>query len=220
MSTMVAIPEGIELKLETMPKTEVTPEELLAMPNGGHYELIDGELRERNVSALSNLIAWEISGILRGHCREHDLGWLFAADHGYRCFPWKPRLVRRADVAFIRKERYPWEQLSADGYTTIPPDLAVEVVSPNDLASEIEEKVEEYLRAGVRLVWVIHPETRVVQVIRGDGTGNRLRAQDELSGEDVVPGFRCRVADVFPIPSHTEAEAPEVPVSAPETPRS
>src|SRR5208283_58881 len=80
------------------------------------------------------------------------------------------------------------------GYVTIPPDIAIEVTSPNDVIYELEEKVEEYLRAGVRLIWLIHPEVRVIQVIRGDGSGYRLRAGDELSGEDVVPGFRCPVA--------------------------
>jgi hypothetical protein len=62
----------------------------------------------------------------------------------------------------------------------------------------LEEKVEEFLQAGVRLIWVIYPEVRVIQVIRRDGSGHRLRPGDELSGEDVVPGFRCPVASVFP----------------------
>ena len=117
MSTIVETEPGIRQN------GAITPEELLAMPDGGHYELIDGELRERNVSALSNLIAGETCRVLGNHCREHDLGWIFAAEHGYRCLPWKPRQVRRADVSFIRKERYPWDKLSEDGYTTIAPDL-------------------------------------------------------------------------------------------------
>ena len=197
----------------------MTPEELLAMPDGGHYELIDGELRERNVSVLSNLVARPRSAESSVTTADpHDLGWLFAAELGYRCFPWKPRQVRRADVSFIRRERYSLEEIARDGFTTIPPDLAVEVVSPNDLASkDVEEKVEEYLRAGVKLVWVVYPETRTVYVIRGDGTGYRLRSQDELSGEDVIPGFRCRVADLFPGPPVAEAAAPaeaEVPPEA------
>jgi Uma2 family endonuclease len=88
---------------------------------------------------------------------------------------------------------------------TIPPDIAIEVTSPNDVIYELEEKVEEYLRAGVRLIWLIHPEVRVIQVIRGDGSGYRLRAGDELSGEDVVPGFRCPVASLFPAAWPTDA---------------
>ena len=194
MSTMVAT------EPEVKPKAEVTPDELLAMPDGGHYELIDGELKERLVGALSNLIALEIGGILRNHCRQHDQGWLFAAELGYRCFPWKPGKVRRADVTYIRRARYSWQQLTQDGFITIPPDLAVEVVSPNDLVNELEEKVEEYLRAGVQLLWVVHPDIQAVQVYRADGTTGRFRAYDELSGEDVIPGFRCKVDDFFPKP--------------------
>jgi Uma2 family endonuclease len=207
MSTMVATQPELSLRPAAPPRSEITPEELLKMPDGGHYELVEGELKERNVSALSNLIALEISGILRNYCREHGLGWLFAADHGYRCFPWKPRQIRRADVGFIRKERYPWDQLSEDGYTTIPPDLAVEVVSPNDGASELAEKIQEYLRAGVRLVWVIYPETRSAMVIRADKSASWLEVGDELSGEDVIPGFRCPVGGLFP----KEADGPAQP---------
>jgi Uma2 family endonuclease len=193
MSTMVATEAAVS------PKTEVTPEELLAMPDGGHYELIDGELKERRVSVLSNLIAAEVNRIVGNHCQTHRLGWIFAADLGFRCFPWKPSKVRRADVSFISRDRYhPWEQLSEDGFATIPPDLAVEVVSPNDLVGELDEKIDEYLRAGVRLVWVVRPAARAVQVFRGDRSESWLWATDELSGEDVLPGFRCKVDDLFP----------------------
>ena len=72
------------------------------------------------------------------------------------------------------------------------------MTSPNDEVYDLEEKVEEYLRAGVRLIWVIHPEVQVIEVIRADGSGLRIRPGGELSGEDVVPGFRCPVASVFP----------------------
>ena len=211
MSTMVATQPAVTSK------TEVTPEELLAMPDGGHYELIDGELKERRVSALSNLVAAEANRVLGNHCQAHRLGWIFAAEHGYRCFPWKPGKVRRADVSFIRRDRYSLEQLSEDGFTTIPPDLAVEVVSPNDLVGELDEKIDEYLRAGVRLVWVIRPAARAVQVFRGDRSESWLWATDELSGEDVLPGFRCKVDDLFPKQPQTVVHRPanSDPVSSP-----
>ena len=79
----------------------------------------------------------------------------------------------------------------------VAPDLAVEVASPNDLGRELRVKVEEYLRAGVRLVWLVDPETRSIEVVRADGGVARLYEQDELSGEDVLPDFRCRVAELF-----------------------
>jgi Uma2 family endonuclease len=204
MSTMVAT------QLHAAPKTEVTPEELLAMPDGGHYELIDGELKERNVSVLSNLVAAEINRIVGNHCRAHHSGWVFAAELGYRCFPWKPSKVRRADLSFIRRDRYSWQQLTHDGFMTIAPDLAVEVVFPNDLVGELDEKVEEYLRAGVQLVWVVRPAARAVQVFRGDRSASWLWAADELSGEDVLPGFHCKVGDLFPNPSEAEVQSPMI----------
>jgi Uma2 family endonuclease len=202
MSTIVATQSA------ATPKAEVTPEELLVMPDGGHYELIDGELKERRVSVLSNLIAAEVNRIVGNHCQTHRLGWIFAADLGFRCFPWKPGKVRRADVSFISRDRYPWEQLSEDGFATIPPDLAVEVVSPNDLVGELDEKIDEYLRAGVRLVWVVRPAARAVQVFRGDRSESWLWATDELSGEDVLPGFRCKVDDLFPKASPDAVSSP------------
>jgi Uma2 family endonuclease len=192
----------------------VTPEDLLAMEDEGHYELVDGQLEERSVSFLSNRVAMRLGRRLDVYCEDHDLGWVVEAECGYRCFSWKPKLVRRADLSFIVRERLPSRDHWSDGFVTIPPDLAVEVVSPNDVVAKLEKKVEEYIRAGVRLIWVIHPETQVVQVVRGDGTGYRLRAQDDLTGEDVIPGFRCRVSDLFP--EGVEAEpAPSEP--APET---
>jgi Uma2 family endonuclease len=172
------------------------------MPDEGHYELVNGQLKERKVSFLSTVIAGELSGILRPYCREHNLGWLPSAEQGYRCFPWEPGLVRRADVSFVRAERVTPERW-AEGHVTIPPDLAVEVVSPNDEVDELDEKIKEFLRAGVKLVWVVHPVFRAVQIFRHDDTVSWLRSNDEISGEDVIPGFRCRVGDFFP----KEAEA-------------
>jgi len=108
-----------------------------------------------------------------------------------------PRTVRKTDVAFIRSGRFPNEQLP-EGYSRIPPDLAVEVVSPNDLWYEVTEKVQAYLKVGVRLVWVVDPPTRMVYIYRPDGSIALVREDGELSGEDVVPGFGCPVAAIFP----------------------
>jgi len=97
----------------------------------------------------------------------------------------------------VRRERFSPEHL-LEGFLRIHPDLAVEVLSPNDTAYEIDEKVEEYLAAGVPLVWVVNPEKRIVEIHRKDGTVSKLRSTDEISGEDVLPGFRCPVAAFFP----------------------
>jgi Uma2 family endonuclease len=83
----------------------------------------------------------------------------------------------------------------------IVPDLAVEVISPNDLASEIDEKVAEYLAAGVRLVWVVHPRLKSVRIHRPAsaklGPVSVVGGSDKINGEDVLEGFECEVAEFF-----------------------
>jgi Uma2 family endonuclease len=213
MSTTVeTVPEIME-ETALAPKRGVTPEELLAMPDAAGYELLDGELTKRNVSVLSGMIASELNRVLGNHCRERTLGWALAADLGYRCFPWSPRTVRKADVSFIRAERLTHDVLS-QGHCLIAPDLAVEVVSPNDLVYELDEKVEDYLQAGVNLIWVIHPAVRAVQVFRKDRTVSWLWEHEEPLGEDVVPGFRCLVGSLFPFPGPDVTERAEQAVSS------
>jgi Uma2 family endonuclease len=125
------------------------------------------------------------------------IGWLFT-EAAYQCFPDAPTKVRRPDVSFIRFGRLPDEELP-DGHCPIAPDLAVEVTSPRDTHYQVAEKIEEYLSAGVALVWIVNPNTRTVLVYRKDrDTVSFLHEDDELSGEDVLPDFRCPVRDMFP----------------------
>jgi len=203
MSTITAPEVPIADVADSHLEAEITPEELLTIPDGKHYELIDGELKERNVSGLSSHVAANLNADLNLHCRKNKLGRTFGADCGYQCFPWKPKNIRRPDVSFIRADRITLEDL-AEGYIKIAPDLAVEVISPNDTVAELEEKLEEYLRAGVRLIWIVYPETRTVHIRRADGSMSRLRETDELSGEDVVPEFRCPLGSLFPAVPITE----------------
>jgi Uma2 family endonuclease len=186
--------------MSTVLEKTYTPEDLLAMPDRKSYELVDGQLVERNVSVLSSWVGGQVYHVVDSFVREHQLGWAWGADLGYVCFPDTPGKVRKPDVSFVRKERLP-EGLTSEGYLYIPPDLAVEVMSPNDLAYEVDHKVGEYLDAGVPLIWVINPEARTVYIHRRDVSGSVLREQDELSGEDVLPGFCCRVSTLFP-PKH------------------
>jgi Uma2 family endonuclease len=183
--------------MSTLAETKTyTPDDLLAMPDGDRYELVDGNLVELNVSALSSQGAAKLLRMIGNYCEANTPAWIFGADCGYRCFPGHPGKVRKPDVSLIHSNRLPAEQL-AEGFLTLPPDLAIEVVSPDDLAYEVEEKVREYQEAGVRLVWVVYPPTRTVHISRTDGSHTVARSSDELDGEDVVSGFRCRVDDLF-----------------------
>ncbi|HEV8062174.1 MAG TPA: Uma2 family endonuclease, partial [Gemmataceae bacterium] len=111
--------------------------------------------------------------------------------------PDAPNKIRRPDATFVCRDRFSPE-CYREGFLTLRPDLVVEVISPNDNVTEVDEKIEEHLGAGIPLVWEVNPEIRLVHVHRKDGTASRLHPTDELTGEDVLPGFRCRVADLFP----------------------
>ena len=107
-----------------------------------------------------------------------------------------PDTVRAPDIAFIHKHNFP-AALPEDSFWPGAPDLAVEVVSPNDTIREIEERVRAWLEAGTKMVWVVNPKRRTVSVHRSATDPTTLTEKDELTGGDVVPGFRCRVRDVF-----------------------
>jgi Uma2 family endonuclease len=100
------------------------------------------------------------------------------------------------DISFVAKGRLP-DDKSPEGYVKLAPDLAVEVASPKDTYEEVQIKVAEYKSAKVRLIWVVSPKTRTVLIRRLDGTCAEVGEAGELSGEDVIPGFTCKVADLF-----------------------
>lgn len=183
----------------TVSDKRFTPEDLLALPDGAFYELVDGRLVERKMSTWSSYVAGMIFQLLNSFCRDHRLGWIFPDGTSFQCFPAHPGRVRKPDVAFIRLQRLSLAQATTEGHCSVAPDLAVEVVSPNDTTYEIDEKVREFLDAGVPLVWVVNPEQRTVAIHRAGGPGAILRENDEIGGEDVIPGFRCRVGD-FTLP--------------------
>ena len=183
--------------MSTAASPTYTPEDLLLMPNGKDFELVDGDLVETHVSTLSSWVGGRAYRLLASYVEDRDMGVVWPADNGLQCFPDDPGKVRRPDTSFIVRERYSVNQLS-EGFLHVAPDLVVEVISPNDLVRDVEKKIAEYLGAGVRLLWVIDPDARIVHVYRGNGSAARLKQDDELSGEDVVPGFRCLVNDLFP----------------------
>jgi Uma2 family endonuclease len=106
-----------------------------------------------------------------------------------------PDTVRGPDVAFVRKERVP-DPIPAT-FLEFAPDLVGEVLSPNDRPGEVLAKIGDWLDGGARLVWVIDPERRVARVYRADGTEQILGENDQLAGEDVLPGFSCALASLL-----------------------
>jgi Uma2 family endonuclease len=164
------------------------------IPDG--YELSNGKFVEHKMGAKSSLVAGKIGVLLANHCSANALGDIWFSDTTYRCFPKAKRTVRKPDVSFIRRGRFPDDQIP-DGDIKIIPDLAVEVVSPNDLVYELEEKIADYLSVRIPLIWVINPNSRSVYVYRPDQPVIRLTDTDELTGEDVIPGFHCRIDSIL-----------------------
>lgn len=182
--------------MSTMTIRHIDPDELLRMPDGDRYELLDGQPVEKSMGAKADKIAGRLTGWLDQYCVEHNLGHAFGSATAYRCFSWQQDRIRIPDSSVVLAGRFPNEEVP-DGYILIPPDLAIEVLSPNDLAEEVEAKVNEYLTAGVRLVWVVSPMSRTVQVRRPDSTSATVSESKTLSGEDVLPGFSRKLADLF-----------------------
>jgi Uma2 family endonuclease len=177
-------------------KPKVTPEELLRLPKDRRYELVDGELVEKPMSAISGITGGELLGLLHHFVRKHNLGLVLLAETGYRCFADDPDKVRKPDISFIGRDKISAE-LWETGFIRTVPDLVVEVLSPSDVSYEVDRRVQDYLSAGVKLVWVVHPQSRSVHVYRPGGQGVILSERDELDGEQVLPGFRLPVREIF-----------------------
>lgn len=180
-------------------KTLLTADDLLKLPeNGKRYELVRGELVEMSpASTKHGRRAARLAARLLAHVEAHNLGDV-VVESGF-CLECRPDTVRSPDVAFIAVARLA-NGLPEEGFFPGAPDLAVEIVSPGDLDSEVQEKVLDYLRSSLypaRRVWVIRPKLRMVTVHYPDGTARTLQENDILDGEDVVPGFACRVGELF-----------------------
>jgi Uma2 family endonuclease len=182
--------------MATVTETGHTPEELLEIDDRPMPELVDGEFLEREMGQKSDSIAATCLILIGVFVREHGLGLVNGGQGSYQIFPDNPKKVRIPDVSFTRKERLP-EDGPAKGHGRIAPDLVVEVISPNDLMEDVTEKIDDYLAAGIPLIWVVDPSTRTVLVFHRDGSARRLKVGEFLEGEDVLPGFRLEVASIF-----------------------
>jgi len=175
-----------------------TPEDLLALPDRGKgYELVDGNLVELDVSALSSWVGGQLFFRVNAFGTERDLGLTWPAESGLLCFPKSPNTVRKPDMYFVRKGRLPldWQ---GQGFLRVVPDLIGEVISPGDLAYEVEERIAEFVEAAVQLLWIVDPQNRTARIHRADGTFNWLKEDGTLDGEDILPGFHLPLRDLFP----------------------
>jgi Uma2 family endonuclease len=175
----------------------VTAQQLADMPQDGkRYELIQGELHMMSPSGSEHgRIGVRLTWRIAQHVARQGLGVVFAAETGF-LLQTNPDTVRAPDLAFVTKARQTAAG-SVEGYWPGAPDLAVEVVSPSDSFSEVEEKALAWLAADTCVVWIVDPRQKHVTVYRGRDDIAVLDCDATLAAPNLLPGWQVRVADVF-----------------------
>jgi Uma2 family endonuclease len=165
----------------------------IALDPEKEYELVDGQPQEKEMGgAKHGGIGTRLSAELWLHVKGRRLGGVYGPDTSFRI----GANERLPDVSFIAAERIP-PSGEPEGAWPLAPDLAVEILSPNDLAEAVLDKISEYFAAGVRQVWLISPRHRTLTVYDSPRSSHILTHEDELLSEELLPGFRCRLAELF-----------------------
>ena len=183
---------------EAKTKTALTGDDLLNLAQGMgiRYELIEGEIVEMAaVGGKHGEIAQTIASEIYLYLKTNPIGKVLAAETGFYTRG-DDKTVRAPDAAFIRSESIPEEGIPT-GYLNIVPALVVEVVSPNDRATQVEQKIQEWLDFEVQIVWVIYPDARRVFVYCQDANPAILRESDTITGGDVLSDFALPVNLIF-----------------------
>ena len=179
-----------------MVATRITVDEFEATCGDERVELIDGVIVPMTpASNEPSRVTMSVGAILWNHARRHQLGTVLSAEAGFVLFPDR-ETVLAPDVAFVRAGRGPQGEARWH-FARLAPDLAVEVLSPSDRASDMQAKVAMYQEAGVPLVWVVDPRAETVTVLALGQVPLLLTATDMLDGGDVLPEFRVEVAELF-----------------------
>lgn len=181
----------------------MTANELLALGDAGQgYELVEGVLvKMSSTGGGHGDLAQDLGWALRGWVKPRGLGRVVAAETGFVISqPGQPDTVLAPDTAFVRAERLPSRDTPEwDGFWRLAPDLVAEVASPSQTSHEIAAKARVWLTAGARLVWVIWPARRQVDVWQpgSDQPVATLNISDALDGIDVLPGFTYALVELF-----------------------
>ena len=173
----------------------ITAEELINLPRGRYrYELVKGELLTMSPSGEEHgAVTMNLSILLGQYVREHQLGTLYSAETGFKLES-DPDTVLAPAIAFIHRDRV---GIRSTGYRTGAPDLAVEVLSPGDRKTKVEEKTSQWLTLGARAVWLIDPHDRTVDVRMANGERKLFKENDELTGDEIVSGFSIPLSEIF-----------------------
>ena len=175
----------------------LTADDLLKLKHPGkRVELVKGELRTMPPAGFDHgAIGINLTTPLGSYVHEHGLGIVVAAGTGFNLAR-NPDTVRAPDLGFVAQDRIP-STGRPRGYWPGAPDLAVEVMSPHDTMGEVEDKVDEWLSAGTRVVWVIDAHDRTVLIYRPGAEPELVNVRQELSGDPELPGFRVPAAQLF-----------------------
>jgi len=190
------------------PSREMTFEAFEREFAGKRYEYVDGrpvpmgpelvgskgEIIVSPTKPAHGLVLDEIEYWISQFVRQHRLGRVFGAETGFM-MQLDPPIMRAADVAFISNDKA--RLVKPDEWLPFPPDLAVEVISEYEKASDVRRKTQEYMQHGTRLLWVFYPATRLIDVYRPGQPVITLGASDMLDGGDVLAGFAISVAELF-----------------------
>ena len=174
----------------------VTADEFARLPDDDYrYELVAGRvIKMRPVGGLHGVLVVRLAGRLEGWVRQHDLG-LVMTETGFRLAS-DPDTVRAPDLAFVARARVPATGVPR-GFWIGPPDLAVEVLSPDDRTADIRNQVNDYLTHGVRLVWVVDPDAQTVTSYRRWEAPVTTGVDGTLDGGEVVPGLEIALQPLF-----------------------
>ena len=170
------------------------------MPDSSSLELVDGQILEKKGSILCSEVEGLIGSVIGVFLLKHPVAKVYPSSLGYTCFPDDPDKMRKPDVSVVLLSRLKQLPDPNAGYMPIPPDLAIEMLSPNDVTYKTATKLREYFAAGCfPLVWIADPSTRTVTVHPHKGHPVILTEDDEITAESALPGFRCKVSEFFPV---------------------
>lgn len=164
------------------------------------YEIVNGNPEVKEMASMRHGGTIMRLGIRLGmYIEANDLGSIYSPDTTFMI----GQNQRLPDLAFVSNARMP-EEGEVDGIAPIAPDLAIEVISPNDVLEKVTSKIEDYFAAGVRQVWLVSLRGRTVSIYDSPTKVTILTENEDLTSEAILPGFRCRIAEIFgkkPVPS-------------------
>jgi Uma2 family endonuclease len=187
-------PHRVLLKPTPGTATEDDLLKALAQPRKRICELIAGTLVEKEMSTREGFLSGVLLHLLWVYLDEHDLGLVFPGDAHLRL---RPGLVRVPDVSFVPWDRIPNGELPDDPIASLAPELAVEIITPNNTKREIEQKLADYFAVGCKLAWIIEPETKTAKVYTSAKRFKELDEGGTLEGGKVLPGFKLALAELF-----------------------